>query len=400
LLLAGFAMTATLGFVGLVVDSGILYQQRRDYQNAVDSAALAAAGAARIAPPLADHAAEEYLERNGIDVDDPHVVVTVNEFYAPDQVEVTLTVEAPTYFFKLFGVESKTISVRAVGEGPPLREFGDYAIVALSEIACGAFEKAGTSELNIVGGAILSNSSCNPSSVYAHGSGAVTSEGTDYYWEGGAQLEGGVTVDPPPTPRGTRIENPLAGLPEPSEPTSPDSGGTEAAPAVRDVSGTATLQPGTFWGGLNVTGDVTLEPGIYVMASGGIRTAGGGSLTGDEVLIFNTEHPSNPAYPCGTVDLTGGNDVSLTAMTSGLYAEITIWQDDDCSQTLSFSGGHSGTSGVIYAPGAHIDLAGGGALNSVQFVGQTVEVRGNVDLTLNFTGGFGSSGTTRVYIAE
>jgi hypothetical protein len=55
---------------------------------------------------------------------------------------------------------------------------------------------------------------------------------------------------------------------------------------------------------------------------------------------------------------------------------------------------------VIYAPGAHIDLAGGGALNSVQFVGQTVEVRGNVNLTLNFTGGFGSSGTTRVYIAE
>ncbi|MCH8995096.1 MAG: hypothetical protein IH959_09055 [Chloroflexi bacterium] len=43
LMLAALFVTVLLGLVGLVVDSGLLYAQRRQAQNAGDEAALAAA---------------------------------------------------------------------------------------------------------------------------------------------------------------------------------------------------------------------------------------------------------------------------------------------------------------------------------------------------------------------
>ena len=398
LILVSAALFTLLMVVGMVIDVGIILEQKRQLQNAVDAAALAGARAAVDNPALAQAAAEEYLLLNGFDPIDSSLTISIDPNYSPDEVEVTVVAIIPTAFFTIAGIDSKTVTVRAVGEARPVRGAADYAFVALSETACQAFEKAGNSELTISGGAILSNSSCSSESLWAHGNGAINAEGTDYYYEGDARVDGAVLLSPEPTEVLNRIDDPLASLSAPSVGTSPDSGGTSDAPDVLQINSAATLHPGVYWGGIRVNGDVTLEPGVYVMAGGGIRTAGGGSLQGDGALIYNTDNPGTEA--CGPIHLAGSNDVALTPMTSGEYAYVSFWQDKDCAETFSFNGGHSGTAGVIYLPGAKFDLSGGGTLGSVQVFADTIEVSGNADIAMDFTGYVGDTGTPNMVLSE
>ena len=87
-------------------------------------------------------------------------------------------------------------------------------------------------------------------------------------------------------------------------------------------------------------------------------------------------------------------------MTSGAYAYLTFWQDRDCDEVFSFSGGHSGTTGAIYVPGAHFDMAGGGTLGSIQVFADTIEIRGGVDITMDFVSRIGDLGSPRMVLAE
>jgi len=394
------ALVTLLLVVGMVIDVGIIQEQKRQLQNAVDAAALASARAADVDPDLAQAAAEEYLLLNGFDPADISLTITVNPNYAPDQVEVTATAVIPTAFFTLAGVDTKTVTVRAVGEVVQGYGSGDYAFVALSEDACIAFEKAGNSELTISGGGgIMVNSDCSPDAFWAHGNGSIDAAILNYFEEGDARVNGAVILNPEPTAANARIVDPLAGLPVPSVPTSPDSGGTQAAPDLLHITSPTTLQPGTFWGGIAVNSDVTLQPGIYVMAGGGLSTAGGGSLTGAGVLIYNTDNPG--VQDCGSIVLTGSNSVILTPMTNhDDYEDITVWQDADCTETFTMSGGHPLAAGVIYAPGALFNLVGGGQLGSLQVFADTISVTGDADIEMDFVSYVGEEGIPSLVLAE
>jgi Flp pilus assembly protein TadG len=398
IVLVSAALFTLLMVVGMVIDVGIILEKKRQLQNAADAAALAAASAAVDNPALAQAAAEQYLLLNGFDPSDASLIIAVDPNYSATEVEVTVVAAIPTAFFTIAGIDSKTVTVRAVGEARPIRGAADYAFVALSETACVALEKSGNSDLTIIGGALITNSSCTPDALWAHGSGSIVAEGTDFYAGGEARVSGSVYVTPEVTSVTDRIDDPLASLTAPNPATSPDSAGTSASPAMLRINSAQTLRPGTYWGGIEANADVTLEPGIYVIAGGGIRTAGGGSLTGDGVMIYNTDNPG--VETCGQVLLTGSNDVALTGMTSGQYANITFWQDVDCNLAFRFSGGHSGTAGVVYVPGARFDLTGGGVLGSIQVFADTIEISGNADITMNFNGYVGESGIPTMVLSE
>jgi len=392
------ALFTLLLVVGMVIDVGIILEQKRQLQNAVDAAALAGARAATDDPLLAQAAAEEYLLLNGFDPADVSLTITVDPYYADDQVEVTATAIVPTAFFTIAGIDSKTVTVRAVGEARPTSGSSDYAFVALNETACVAFEKSGNSDLTINGGGIMTNSSCAPDAFWAHGNGSIDSLMTNYYTEGDARITGSTVLSPAPSANESRISDPLTGLPIPSVPTSPDSSGTTDAPDLLRITSPTTLRPGVYWGGIAVNSDVTLEPGVYVMAGGGLSTAGGGSLQGFGVLIYNTDNPG--VQDCGSMVLTGSNNVALTPMNSGDYEHITLWQDVNCNETFAFSGGHSLAAGVIYVPGAHFDLVGGGVLGAVQVFADTIAVTGNSDIIMDFIGYVGEQGAPTMVLAE
>jgi hypothetical protein len=393
-----FGMIGMVGMIGIVVDTAVILEERRQLQNAVDAAALAASMAERASPGTGIDAAYEYLELNGVDPDDPAVDIVIDSGYATDQVEVTVRADVPTAFFALFGVPSKSIGVRAVGLAEPAVDVGDYAFVALNETACRAFDTAGSASLVVNGGGVFVNSDCPANATWVHGALDIEVHTFKHFNEGGVLVQGSASVTPDPTGVTSRIDDPLTGLPVPSVATSPDSGGTQSHPDERKVTHAVTLEPGVYWGGLDIRADVTLEPGIYVMAGGGIRTSGGGSVEGHGVLIYNADNPGEE--DCGAIVLTGGNDLAITPMDSGDYEGVSFWQDEDCDEAFTLRGGHDSLTGLIYAPGATFDFAGGGQLGSIQVIADQVVLRGSSAVTMDFHGYVSGGASGDVRLAE
>src|SRR5262249_62189862 len=91
--------------------------------------------------------------------------------------------------------------------------------------------------------------------------------------------------------------------------------------AVHVSSGSVTLSPGTYLGGIAVDGtaSVTLTSGIYYMNGGGFSVSGQGSVTGSGVLIVNA-----PTGPSDQITFASQASVNLTAI-SGLTGALAVY---------------------------------------------------------------------------
>ncbi|KQU20094.1 hypothetical protein ASG63_23255 [Methylobacterium sp. Leaf94] len=88
------------------------------------------------------------------------------------------------------------------------------------------------------------------------------------------------------------------------------------------VSGTVTLQPGTYCGGLHITkkGQVTLKPGVYIMKDGPLVVDKGGSLTGVNTGFYFTGVRGGLLFDDKSV-------VSLTAPKDGPMSGLLFFED-------------------------------------------------------------------------
>jgi hypothetical protein len=159
--------------------------------------------------------------------------------------------------------------------------------------------------------------------------------GPSYGHAGGDFVPATVTAGPPPSaaPLGTQPNlnappepDPLRFLPIPTSAPIFNN-----YPAIAGVGPDVTLQPGTYVGGLSISGsrNVILQPGIYVMQAGfnnyGFSFGSTGSLTGDGVMIYND--PTGGGGPLqNTINITGSGAVTLTPPSSGTYQGISIFQ--------------------------------------------------------------------------
>ncbi len=343
-----------LGLAGLALDTGILTQNRTEGQRAADAAALA--GAERIVFHLpgestadiennARQVACQYAQKNGFGTGScPNSEVTVNlpPLSGPhagdhDFVEVIITRTSPTYFMKVLGIDSTTITTRAVGVSTP--EKRNYALVVLSPHQCDAF----TTSSNIVinGGGIVVDSdgaaggSCVGESASQNGGSVITSQSCydkagdlidctlDYNEESSWAVANNVTDIPSPTkappfpdplscpdgsqatianggpddycPRPVPCTDLSSAVPSVCVPISTTACGnhsipcnsnqlsTAASPKVTHLtgSGDVTLEPGTYYGGLDINSTsqtVHFKPGIYVFA-GTQQNGNGGGLS-------------------------------------------------------------------------------------------------------------------------
>ena len=66
------------------------------------------------------------------------------------------------------------------------------------------------------------------------------------------------------------------------------------------------------------TGQLTLNPGIYIIKGGGFSVSGGARVTGNGVLIYNAgSNFPGTGGTFGQVVLSGNGNISLTPMTTG-----------------------------------------------------------------------------------
>ncbi|MDZ4278528.1 MAG: pilus assembly protein TadG-related protein [Dehalococcoidia bacterium] len=389
--MAALLVTVMLGFAGLATDAGLFYAQRRQAQNGADNAAVAGA---RIileggSAASAQAAALDYASANGYDTD-----VTVNippaaGEHAGDSnyVEVTVAEQPKTFFIQVLVPGSPSVQARGVAG---LEEYPEpYALIVLDADDCQAYRQQGGASLTVSGGGVMINSDCDPDALSKTGSGSISVEGSiDVH--GGSDVGGSGSVSPAPETAGWTVNDPLAGLaPPPRGAPAPGTTGTAANPQTwRHNGGDLTLSPGTYYGGFysNCTCTITMQPGIYIMSGGGFGKAGGAGFVGDGVMIYVTTNPANSSGDGGPLpfDLAGSGALDLSPPTSGTYQGITLWQDAAITSSFKMRGSNDSINGVVYVPGATLDVSGDSTMGTVQLIVNKFLLSGNAPLELTY----------------
>lgn len=253
-------------------------------------------------------------------------------------------------------------------------DYFGVGVVLLSGNTSGALTLSGNAKINVLGGKLVVNSS-SPTGTILSNNAKITAPEIDFV---GGHTGGGITgtikngVNP--------VADPLADLPAP-DPI--DLGLVTRSSSRMTITGTQTLQPGVYEGGLNINSNanVTLAPGIYYIKGGGMAVSGNANLTGSGVMIYNL-----PLTSTDKLDVGGNGTINLSGPTSGTYRNITIYQKRESTVAASFGGnGSLQVSGDFYMPSAALNLQGnsrGSTLGSLQ-IAASMNISGNGTITIN-----------------
>jgi Flp pilus assembly protein TadG len=311
------------GLAGLAVDEGVFQNDRRKMQAAADSAAIA--GDQEILSGNSDEialAARNDAEKNGFANGSDNITVTVNNppaggSYSGDNnaVEVVVSALRPTYFLSAFGISTINISTRAVahlGNAP-------YCIMALDPSAQNSLSLFGVALLQTCG--IVDNST----SDHAFGIfGVALWHASSIGIVGNYDFDLLPFVSPRPVTGIAPVRDPLLRLQPPAV------GGCDHTNYSLGLISIATMNPGTYCGGITLTGAAILHlnPGTYVIRGGGLNILGASLITGTGVTFYIT---GDSTYPYKGINIAAVNVHSLSAPTSGAMEGILFFQDRDIS---------------------------------------------------------------------
>ena len=463
--LASISLLALFAMVGFALDTGKVYSDYRLAQTAADAAALAGAFERyNQRDSTIVTAANSEATTNGFTHGIDGVTITINNpptsgFYQGDldSVEVIISQSTTTFFLPVLGISSIDSTVRAVANGNTAS--GKNCVFVLDPDHEGAFEVSSDSSLvahcgiwvnsdddqasMVESGACVKASSI--SIVGGYKTGQNCDAGGDAYQcdSGGAcPINGkGKSAALSPIPSADPFANITAPMVDRSSNACPndescnatgcsgkekDSGGPYEAYTV-DTSGSQTLYPGTYCGGILVKkGNVTMEPGVYIMRGGGFTVEGGDSdVTGNSVSIYNTcygtcdgsdngkEHYSTlDVNSSATVDLSappcnGGGGTSCTNALDG----ILFYSDPDAPSSPDpgsspvnriDSDVDATLSGAIYVPNQHLKFHSGssGDPSNAILVSKFLEISSNSSVEINNFTGAGGSPLKRVTLVE
>lgn len=339
-----FSMVAMLGFMSLVFDAAVIFEERRELQNAADGAALAAASHLPGSPTAARAAATTYLELNGYDTAEAHVAYSVNTNYAghPEQVEVVVTRLAKPYLFaRLLGKTTTDISARAVSSVVTANEDA-YAVFAIDE-SCGADGVSVSGSLASFDGTVhanagvtVSGSSHNfdPAITYTCG---FTENGSGHSYSRGSKSTGARDVP-----------SVVSGL-------SYNSFGS----CDFSFTGNVTLKSkSAVWQDAQKT---VLKDGLYCF-SGNVSLSGN-DITGNVTLVAK-----------GQIDVSGSNHQLSAYDPSG----VLFYSASSSGTAIDIAGSGGEWTGLIYASNGDASISGQGGQNlDGSVIGQNVAISGN-----------------------
>ncbi len=309
-------LVAMLLMASLLIDASTALLMRRQYQNATDAAALAAAnviptgsprGCSAIDEPVGSprsvvvEAARASVHANLPDYDLSRVVVSCpGGTYGNWAVKIQLHGDSAGFFSQVVGIESFPVDTSGVAVNGQF-EGGKWSVVQLNPYNATWNRNKGCPSLLFSGGptaifdgSIHVNSKCPASLGGAMGTNGNAANLT-FNNDGAAYLAGGFSQGPlivTPTPRENRaqIPDPLAGLAEPSGLSTVHSPNT----LVLGSGDNVILGPGIYVGGIQLKSNARafLKPGIYVMQGGGLDL---GAQSSAYTVKYGFTLPANPA---------------------------------------------------------------------------------------------------------
>jgi hypothetical protein len=394
--------------MAIALDGGLLQHNQRRVQATADAAALAAATELFKHYPAieasnyvtfdpsgaAAAAAQSYATVNGFKNDTTNSVVTVN--IPPTSgpftgkigyAEVIITYNQPRYFSGIWGSSTIPVTARAVAQGSWAGS--KIGIMVLDPSAKDSLNASGGGTATVTGGASVIVDSKNAEAGAATGGSTIVA--TDFEITGGetGSLLGTIHTGTPPQP------DPLRTLPVPPVPPA----GTMTTTNIGSGNKRYTLSPGLFTNlpQVNQGDEVVFKQasagngGIYYIENGFKSTGANISmdpLTSGGIMIYNAPQSSAQSQ---AIQITGNSagSVNLSALTSGPYAGILMWQDRTSTVNMSISGqGSFDLEGTFYVANAQLQVTGSGtATIGSQYISRTLSLGGNGAVKINYTDG-------------
>lgn len=394
----------------------------------------------------------------------------------PGKVQVIISATHPTFFGRILGQDAEARVTTGAVAANEAGNSNSNSLVALDPVSCDAGmvqgTGGGTPKVTIIpandaagnpldGGYVYVNSACNPASSSGlascvGGSGSLKVSGTNssltapkIYTVGRCVLNGsGAKIN---TAEGNKVNqgavpigDPLANVPRPRlanflNATCPDGSASTATstsackltktacPTVDAGVNVCHLTPGVYYGGFDVGSKVKvqLEPGMYILAGGGIKLSSVDSsiesvtnVAGTEprITIFSTDGPSCASRPIqcqSSIKFNASQSFRAKATNTTSCQQILsaggpntcpwrgilLWQDGEGSAPSSpvELGGQANTvlAGTIYAPKAEVKITGGSATTgctgvttqsclSIQIISWTWKITGNATVEMPY----------------
>ena len=373
------AIVGLAGMAGLVIDGGNAFLDRRNAQNAADSAALAAALARVKSEPNVKATALEVAKQNGYDNNGTTNTV---EFHMPpvsgpnkgkaEYIQVIIVSHVKTYVASVVGWRELKNTVTAVArtKSAEIREIlNGQAVISLAPISnCindVSFYVHGEGTLDITGGGVWVNSNNNQCAFIQKGSGSIRIRDNNRI-----NVVGAASIQKPQllTPGVTVGVTPFSYPP----PFFMPKVKCKDQEALVSEDGTS-MSPGS-WGDVFPPPGVThLDAGVYCLDDGINIT---GNLEGSNVVL-NVED--------GDVHFAGGADILLDAPNQGDYAGLLLYMPMDNHGKLVLNGGAgSKIKGTILAPAAEVHINGNdsGTGFRSQIIGYTIDVGGDSNVVI------------------
>ncbi len=398
LITLSLAIPLLCGLLGLAIDAAYMHYLSLNMQAAADAAALAGSrelgnGATAIAS-----AAQGAATANGFTNGSNGVAVTVNNppkagTYSGNSnyVEAVIAQNQPTIFMSVLGFSSVTVSARAVSGSLPI--YGD-CIYVLDSSASSALSISGSGSLSSTCGVWI-NSNASPAMQISTGACLNVTSGK-------VNIVGGITdqwdtCSHYTTQAISGFSDPLAAL------AAPAWSSCDHAGQVSYSSGTATLNPGVYCGGINVGGSssVVFNSGNYILVGGGLTVGNSGSAKGAGVMFYNT---GNSTYSFAPITFSGASSANFTAPTSGTYNNVLFFEDrskgGSSTQNSVAASAVLTATGAMYFKNSQFVFSGAVAIGpaSMAIIADKVSISGSASVKDGLNGaaggGTGSSGTS------
>jgi Flp pilus assembly protein TadG len=363
-----------VGFVGLGTETGYWYWKHRQLQEAADIAAYSGAiklrdtGSRALAEETARGDAALHGYEQALGALEVHTPPSAGAFQNSRSVEVKITQTEPRFFSGLISNEPVIVRVRAVGT---YSENATACALALDKTAPGAITVSGSADVTFAGCTVTSDSIAD-NSVVLGGSAKLTTPcltavgGIDI----GATLD--LTSCTHPKEYAPYVRDPYADLAPPS-----------TAGTCKNVPNKATtLEPGRYCGGFTLSGNVTLQPGTYIIDGGTFKINANSNVTGNGVTFYMT----------GNADMqfNGTAHIDFGAPTTGTYKGMLFFGDrNNTNVTHKFNGtADSALKGTLYFAKQSIEILGDftGSNGCTQIVSRTIKFSGNTSYSADCTG--------------
>lgn len=367
-----FSLFPLMGLAGAAVDYSRATKIQSNLQRIVDAAALSGAGA-KVSSADARASIALAFFRDATQSSPGYVSNEATATVEGRTVLVTATDRLKTGILGALGIDEIVVGAKAKAErikqGPPI------CVMALNQTASGAMTFAGSSSFVAEGCAIHSNSSSG-NSLVVQGSASV--KASAFCAVGGASapssLAGLVET------HCDRLDDPFRNLPVPA------STGCDYNKKVVQPGETATLYGDkTYCNGLDIKGNVTLQPGLYIIKNGSLTISSQANVSGTGVTFYFVGQGAGFTF-------NGSGNINLSAMTTGPYQGMLIVQDraSNPGATNTLNGdSNTNLTGAIYTPTQSLTVNGSGAFgqasafmpiiaDQVKFAGSCTS-RSNVD---------------------